>query len=936
MAGVEVTIASPALQSSRVELTDETGVYRFTALPPGRYALTFRRDGFETVSEATTVPLGLTVDQMVTLHVDGVRDVVDVVAEAPPRVAMPGGGANFARDEIDALANPRTPQGIAPLAPAVTENAPNANQIVINGAFAFDNAFMIDGVDINDNIFATPQDLYIEDAIQETQVLTSGIPAEYGRFTGGVVNAITRSGGNTFAGSLRTNFSNPSWTAETPFERDNGIRRAGDVQETYEVTFGGPLRRERLWFFLAGRLADTTVSNTLPQTAVAYEQQRDRKRGELKLTGTFRRNQTVQFGYVKNASVTTNDSGALSLVIDPASLVTRRRPNRYVLLTYRGVAGDRMLAEAQYAERRSSLAGGGTSTDLRDSTFAAGVNLPLGLYNAPVLDSSDPDERNNRQLTASLTRFWNRVGRHETKSGYEFYRSQIRGGNSQSSTQYVFLADYATGPDGTPRYDAAGRLMPVFRPPSQGLTLAFYYPATRGATLDNDTHAVYAQDHWTLSDRMSADVGFRFEYAHAVSTGDITSVDNHRLVPRLALSYDLTGTGRYVAHVTYGRYSGRYDEAQINRNSPVGNPPEITNLYVGPPGEGRDFGPGFDLGNYVVVGVSDPKANVFMDSDLKSALVHEATLSLGGETWNGRGYGQATYVYRRTTDMVDDFITVADGVTVIPGAGTFSRRVFRNAGQANRTYQALVLESRYRASAHWTFSGHYTVQLENDGNFEGEAPNQPGATSIIGDYPEAFSAARYYPRGKLANFQRHRLRVWGIYQASLGRYGELLASGLWRVDSGRAYSLVATNQPLTDTQRAIIDGAGYPELPRSGGSLFFGDRGSQRFRGAGLFDLALRWDVPDVDVPFLDVRLFPYVRPWIKLEVYNLLNNQKLIGWNTVVRPDPTSPLDELGLATGYIEGPSFGAPRSPADFPAPFGGLTGGRTIRVAVGVRF
>ena len=71
---------------------------------------------------------------------------------------------------------------------------------------------MLNGVDVNDNLFGSPQNLFIEDAIEETQVITSGITAEYGRFTGGVVNAVTKSGGNTFSGSFRTGFSNPSWT----------------------------------------------------------------------------------------------------------------------------------------------------------------------------------------------------------------------------------------------------------------------------------------------------------------------------------------------------------------------------------------------------------------------------------------------------------------------------------------------------------------------------------------------------------------------------------------------------------------------------------------------------------------------------------------------------------------------------------------------------
>jgi hypothetical protein len=101
-----------------------------------------------------------------------------VVAETPGPVATPVIGLNIRQNEVEALATSRTLQGIATLSPALTDNAPNAGQVVINGAFAFDNVFMLNGVDVNDNLFGSPQDLFIEDAIAETQVLTSGISAE--------------------------------------------------------------------------------------------------------------------------------------------------------------------------------------------------------------------------------------------------------------------------------------------------------------------------------------------------------------------------------------------------------------------------------------------------------------------------------------------------------------------------------------------------------------------------------------------------------------------------------------------------------------------------------------------------------------------------------------------------------------------------------------
>ena len=86
----------------------------------------------------------------------------------------------------------------------------NISQVTLSGSFGYDNVFMVNGVDINDNLFGTPNNLFIEDAVEETTVLTHGISAQYGRFSGGVINIVTRSGSNTFSGSFREGLSNPA------------------------------------------------------------------------------------------------------------------------------------------------------------------------------------------------------------------------------------------------------------------------------------------------------------------------------------------------------------------------------------------------------------------------------------------------------------------------------------------------------------------------------------------------------------------------------------------------------------------------------------------------------------------------------------------------------------------------------------------------------
>ncbi len=118
----------------------------------------------------------------------------------------------------------------------------------------------MNGVVAQDNVRRTSLPVYIEDALQETTVSTSGVSAEFGRFAGGVVNAITKSGGNAFSGTFRTSLANDNWRAVSPFP---GETKADVVVPTYEYTVGGPVVRDRLWFFTAGRYQNETLAQNL-------------------------------------------------------------------------------------------------------------------------------------------------------------------------------------------------------------------------------------------------------------------------------------------------------------------------------------------------------------------------------------------------------------------------------------------------------------------------------------------------------------------------------------------------------------------------------------------------------------------------------------------------------------------------------------------------
>ena len=819
---------------------------------------------------------------------------------------------------------------MAELAPGLTNNTPNVNQITISGALAYDNVFLIDGVDVGDNLLARPDDLYIEDAVDETQILTSGISAEYGRFSGGVVNAVTRSGGNLFSGSVRSNLSNAAWTDETPIEKANGQERQSKMDRYYEGTFGGPIMRDRMWFFFAGRSQSSETSLSLPVSSAAFQQTDDQNRWELKVTATPWTNQRVQLHYLDRRQNSVRPS--IPITIDPTVRDEQNIPGHLLVANWNGVVSNRFFATAQYSQKANHPRFGNTSTRLEDSPFLTiGRVSPGGLhFGSRYFDRNDPEDRDNRQVTGSVSYFGSRpgFGTHDVKAGVEVFSLILRGGNSQSSTGYIFNTDFASVA-GKPVTEASGRVVPVWLP---GATSIGNSIPTRGAEMNITTTAFYVQDRWTPTSRLSLDLVLRFEHASSDATVVSTPVSAQSLAPRLGATYDLRDNGRTVVSASYAHYAGCYSSSVFGRNTTVGNPARVTSVYTGPAGQGYDFAPAFNLSNYSVVAGLFPTANIFLDDDLHSPLTREFTLSAGQQI--GDGAVRAMYVWRHATGLVESFIDdpSATGKTRVSDNGvvfgTFDNVYYRNSDAAVRDYQAFELQGNYRILSNWTVAGHWTVQLKNEGNFEGEATNQPGIGSVLGDYPEILVEARNFPMGRLEDYQQHKVRLWSNYQLNLGRIGSFDVTPLWRYNSALTYSLAANNVPLSVIQRA--QNPGYARLPGSGANgsqaLFFGERGGEEFDGYALVDLGVTYRVP----------VWKSAAPWLKFEVLNLMNNDKLIGWDTTVTADQASALDANGLPTGYVQGARFGQGTSTAHYPRPRPGLTGGRTFLGAFGLRF
>lgn len=929
-----IAVTSPAMQGERTAVSDINGVYVLANLPPGAYAVKISKAGLANVERTAMVHLGATIVVDATLSVATVSESVTVTGVAPSQVTESQTSANVLASDINVLPMGRTPYLAAELMPGVTTNTPNANQITISGGFAYDNVFLIDGVDVNDNLLGTANDLFIEDAIGEVQVLTSGVTAEYGRFSGGVVNIITKTGGNKLTGSYRTNLTRPSWTDETPFEKANGIERGkptaanpfitNKLSTFTELTAGGPAVKDRLWFFGAGRLENSATAGTLQQTAIPYTKTNDSKRYEAKATASLAPGHTLQGTFIDNR-VHRGNEPVLSFSIDKTAFISPSTPNTLGVIGYSGALSPKMLVSAQYSQKHFATEGvGSTATAIVDSPFLTRTGTQYE-YNAPLFDATDPEQRNNKQITASLTYFLSdrTLGSHELKGGVEDFVDTRIGANSQTSTGYVFQTNFKVDANGTPVLDDAGRAIPVFTPGTSRLQQWFPH---RGAAFDMTTLSAYVQDRWVANQHLTINLGMRLEHAASDATaGSSQGVDANRIVPRLGASYDLNADGKTVLIGTYAQYSGKYNDTQFSKNTLVGNSERFATVYTGPAGEGRDFAAGFDPANYAgaVASATFPTLNILFDKHLSSPLTHEFTMG-AARMLGAASYVKGLYVQRKTTNFVEDFAQLSNGIStiIVNGAavGTTDNILYANSDLPKRNYSALEFMGQHRVMEKVTVNGQWTVQLKNDGNFEGESPNPTG--SPIGDYAEMLVVARSAPEGRLDDFQRHKVRMWAQYNQDLGHYGSLNITPLVRYNSGKTYSLSVAGQALSPVQAAR--NPGYANAVTQ--TLFFAPRGSESFKGYGLLDLALTYDVP----------VWHSARPWIKFESFNLLNNQKLISWDTTITADPNSAKDDNGLATGYLKGAKFGTGTSNANYPAPRPGLDGGRMLDVAVGFRF
>jgi hypothetical protein len=971
--GATVTATSPNLQGERTVVTSAYGDYSIPLLPPGDYVVSVELSGFQTVQRKTALAPTQTIALDVTLSVGGVTESVTVTAEGSPFLETATNATSVRQELTETLPTSRTLVAAVLLAPNVHATGPtNTNggdgSIAIGGAMSFESLYLLNGVQVTENVRGQPYTLFIEDAIQETVVATSGISAEYGRFGGGVVNAITKSGGNTFSGSYRQSFNNDNWRTLSPFEealaepaRTNA--RLDKLVPTYEYTLGGPVFRDRLWFFTAGRIQKREQARTTNTTNIPYIFTDDEKRYEGKLTYSVTASHTVRGSWTKIQQQLTNN--VFGTPLDMRTLYDQGQPQDLLSLNYNGIFGARLAIEGQYSSRRFTFEDAGEN--YRDG-LAQGTLLidrargGTGFrYWAPTFSSRLVDQRNNSEILVKGTYFAStgRFGSQSLVFGFDHFNDHRLANNYQSHSDYRILgtSSIASGPD----------VYPVFR--GDGSTLIQWDPISLLSDgTDLGMFSAFVNDSWRWNQGVTLNLGLRYDKHNAEDAAGGKISDASRWSPRVGVTWDPSNTGRWSISGSFARYVSALATA-VAENSPAGNPATYQFAYLGP---NVNTEPGAPLvapdaaittafnwfnanggTNRPFTSATIPGVNVFIDESLNSPYAMEYAGGVS-RTLGGRGSVRFDYVYRDFNDFYSQRTDLSTGQVTNTAGQTFDVSLVGNTDDLKRRYQAGTWQVNYRALSRLDVGGNYTLS-KLWGNIDGENPASGPLTARLQDYPEYRDASWNLPEGNLYGDQRHRARIWGTYDVPLSdTIGALDLSLLFGAASGVPYVLnsATTSAPgLTVGQvdpRPYVTNPGYANPLQSTTTIdyFFFERDRYRTEAQYRTDFSANYRR----------RIAGRTEAFVHVDVLNLFNQFQLCacggtvfnnGGGSDVRQINTGvqTRNTAGAASGLVtfnpftetpvEGvhwrlaPNFGTAASRFAYTSP-------RTFRFNVGVRF
>lgn len=848
MPGVTVEARSPALVGVQSATTNEDGVYRFPALRPGRYEIIATLQGFSPArANNVALELGQLLRVDLTLSVGGLNETIDVTGGAPLiDVKQNAAGANVDREIIERIPKGRDFTSVVTSAPGITDETRNRG-IQIDGASGADNRFMIDGVDTTNLLNGTSGKGVAPEFVQEVQVKASGYNAEYRAALGGVVSAITKSGGNQFHGDLGFYATNDRLYGDvrptlrlSPTNQNVAeyVTTPPDDFTTWEpvLDLGGPILRDRLWFFAGynrpvtathrtvrfldngqtatfenkpvDRIVNWNVSSQLtPSLRGKFAAANQRTTGGLTLPGievdgTSRSNSTLFPSRTRIDQFNDSYSGVFDWVANNQTYVN-------VTTTYftygsheEGEFSDSLrhtfqASNLQFAEIPAALKQANAFADFRSSSRIV------------------KDDLNRLNLNADITRYGAWRGQHALKAGLqvERVRNEVTRGDQAPTVQLFWDRALVTN-DGRRVRGTYG-----------------YYNVTRNVITEGAIEAnnvgLFVQDAWTVHPRLTLNIGLRAESEHAPSyQPDKPGVElgfGDKLAPRVGFAWDVRGDARWKAYGSWGVF---YDLMKLTIGRVMFGGERWMNyrftldtfdwpsIQCGYPAEPGPNCPGTFIEAFDFRPVANDPNHPLVDPDLKAARSQEFTLGLDRELNRSMSLG-VRYVHKWVDYAVEAIcVPLPNGEDCGVnnpgfGEGTFPLGQSLPAQPAaERNYDGFEVRLRKRFADRWSADASYLLSHLR-GNWSGLASSDEAVGSLQLNSGRAFNLLYYSfdangqpSNGLLATDRPHQFK------------GQVTYDTPWRTTIGANY-LLESGTP----QSTVVDQKGIGFFPYGRGDL---------------------------------------------------------------------------------------------------------------------
>ncbi|MFP4082285.1 MAG: carboxypeptidase regulatory-like domain-containing protein [Candidatus Aminicenantes bacterium] len=548
--GVTITTRSPSLQGTRSTVSGENGDFRFPLLPVGKYSLTFELPGFQTMTQkGYEVSLGFTASINVTMKVATVEEEITVTAESPiiDKTKTDTSYRLSAEDLARAPAQARTIQEIVAYTPGVTGVRSDTLDGSGTGLPSFrgegeeGNNWLVDGLSVSGTRTNDPGVEVNFDTWEEVQVVSDGFTPDFESAVGGIINIVTKSGGNEFHGELGALIRD--WHLRAERQDQLSVVTEPDTSiHQYYGNIGGPIIRDKVWFFLSDNLhrtVDDTEEESIGWLTYPPGQRRRYTNNAFgKLTFSPHPNHTFFVSGTLDKFL--SQSGGTGL---PERYTKTEYTDYAYRINYKGILTENTLVEAAFGQ---------SDEDAARKPLEENYGPPQYYFKdiSQYTNNASGDRINIERRTDATVRFTQYIdsrsfGNHEIGAGLSYYKTYAEDGASWTGIDF----------DPWPGNGFDNGIQITWVKPGEPESMTEYMPY--GFWNDTKGFGFYLKDNVTI-ERFSLMLGVRSETQKvyddtgkeiwAWGLGDFLS-------PRVSVAIDLLNDGKNILKFGYGRFS---------------------------------------------------------------------------------------------------------------------------------------------------------------------------------------------------------------------------------------------------------------------------------------------------------------------------------------------------------------------------------------------